>query len=96
MPKRILVDADGYVWRDFGEGFLSMAPSNPDNEPLPEPVAVYMPSLPDARRIERIEGEEDPSYQCPACGVSFEVGSWTSGRVFCSPDCKDALGKDGS
>ena len=43
LPKRILVDGTGFVWRDFGEGYLSMCPGNPDNEPLPEPITAYVP-----------------------------------------------------
>ena len=43
LPSRLLIDADGYVWRDYGT-HLSMAPSNPDNEPLAEPIHAYVPA----------------------------------------------------
>lgn len=87
LPNRILVDAAGYVWRDFGEGYLSMAPQNPDNEPIPEPVTVYLPV--------KLTAADDalpeiPTFQCPACGVSFEVASWESSRIYCSTDCRRA------
>lgn len=44
LPIRIGVDRNGYVWRDFGDEALSMAPSNPDNEPIPGPIQWYTPS----------------------------------------------------
>jgi hypothetical protein len=87
-PNRILVDAAGYVWRDFGEGYLSMAPSNPDNEPLPEPVTVYLPVK--IAEAAADPASETPTFQCPACGVSFEVASWESSRIYCSSDCRAA------
>jgi hypothetical protein len=42
-PAALLVDADGFVWRDYGDGHVSMCPQTPDNEPLPEPIARYLP-----------------------------------------------------
>jgi hypothetical protein len=42
LPTQLLVDAAGFVWRDFGEGYLSGCPFNPDNEPLPEPITAYV------------------------------------------------------
>jgi uncharacterized small protein (DUF1192 family) len=38
----LAVDARGYVWRVYEEHW-SMAPSNPDNEPIPQPVTYYAP-----------------------------------------------------
>lgn len=43
LPTRLLVDAAGFVWRDFGEDWVSGCPFNPDNEPLPEPITEYLP-----------------------------------------------------
>jgi hypothetical protein len=44
LPTQLLVDGAGFVWRDFGEEYLSGCPFNPDNEPLPDPITVYVPS----------------------------------------------------
>lgn len=41
-PPLLAVDAGGYVWRVY-EGAWSMAPSNPDNSPIPQPVTYYAP-----------------------------------------------------
>lgn len=43
LPARIVVDAKGFYWRDFGE-FYSMCPVNPDNSPIPQPVVYYVPA----------------------------------------------------
>jgi len=43
QPPRLAVDAQGYVWQVYDEDTWSMAPSNPDNEPIPQPVAFYVP-----------------------------------------------------
>jgi hypothetical protein len=40
-PPRLAVDAKGYVWRVYNDGHWSMAPSNPDNSPVPEPITYY-------------------------------------------------------
>lgn len=43
-PHRIAVDGKGYVWRAYtNEDFWSMAPTNPDNSPIPQPVTYYVP-----------------------------------------------------
>ena len=43
-PHRIAVDAKGYVWRAYTDKeFWSMAPTNPDNSPIPEPITYYVP-----------------------------------------------------
>jgi hypothetical protein len=43
-PHLIAVDAKGYVWRAYyDDGTWSMAPVNPDNSPIPEPVTYYAP-----------------------------------------------------
>ena len=43
-PHLIAVDAKGYVWRAYAEGvFWSMAPTNSDNSPIPEPITYYAP-----------------------------------------------------
>jgi hypothetical protein len=63
LPRRILIDQAGYVWRDFGDS-LSMCPGNPDNEPVPDPCAVYVlagfgPSFdPDAAAGDTTTGDE--------------------------------------
>lgn len=49
LPIRIGVDRNGYVWRDFGDEALSMAPSNPDNEPIPGPISWYLPPASDVQ-----------------------------------------------
>jgi YD repeat-containing protein len=41
-PPRLAVDAKGYVWRVYDDGHWSMAPSNPDNSPVPEPITYYV------------------------------------------------------
>lgn len=49
IPPRLMVDGDGYCWREFDptedtpEGILSMCPVNPNNEPIPEPRSYYVP-----------------------------------------------------
>lgn len=43
-PHYIAVDAKGYVWRAYtDEKYWSMAPVNPDNSPIPEPITYYKP-----------------------------------------------------
>jgi hypothetical protein len=66
-PHRLAVDAKGYVWRAYtDEEFWSMAPVNPDNSPIPQPVTYYVPEQP-SRDAETFIGEhmpdqsEDPS-----------------------------------
>lgn len=39
-PHRIAVDGKGYVWRAYPD-MWSMAPVNPDNSPIPQPVRFY-------------------------------------------------------
>lgn len=47
-PHRLAVDGKGYVWRAYtDEEFWSMAPTNPDNSPIPEPITYYVPEQPD-------------------------------------------------
>lgn len=41
LPSRIVVDRNGAYWRDFGEGYYSMAIVSTDNDPV-EIVAVYV------------------------------------------------------
>lgn len=43
VPPMLAVDAAGYVWRVYPDHW-SMAPSNPDNEPVPGPVTYYAPT----------------------------------------------------
>lgn len=44
IPDRIAIDAKGYGWRVWeGEDHWSMVPTNPDNSPIPEPVAWFVP-----------------------------------------------------
>lgn len=42
VPPLLAVDAKGFVWRCYDEHW-SMAPSNPDNSPVPEPITYYAP-----------------------------------------------------
>lgn len=42
IPPRLAVDANGYCWRVYPEHW-SMARTNPDNEPIPEPITYYEP-----------------------------------------------------
>lgn len=37
----LVVDGKGYVWRAFTDGTWSMAPTNPDNSPIPQPITYY-------------------------------------------------------
>lgn len=53
-PPRLAVDGRGFVWRVYNDGHWSMAPSNPDNSPIPEPITYY----------EEIE----PPSKCATCG----------------------------
>ena len=46
-PPRLAVDANGFVWRVYDDGAWSMAPVNPDNSPVPEPVTFYEPATED-------------------------------------------------
>lgn len=43
----LAVDANGYVWHVYGEHW-SMARTNPDNSPVPQPVTYYVPVVSDA------------------------------------------------
>ena len=38
----LAVDAKGYCWRVFDDGTWSMCATNPDNEPVPQPVTFYV------------------------------------------------------
>ena len=42
-PPRLAVDAEGYVWRVYGDHW-SMARVNPDNKMIPRPVTFYVPA----------------------------------------------------
>lgn len=48
--RRYFVDGNGYVWFEsqYAPGFVSMAPTNPDNSPVPEPrtYLLYEDELP--------------------------------------------------
>lgn len=39
----LFLDAKGYVWRDNGDGSISMARTNPDNSVTPEPWRYLVP-----------------------------------------------------
>ena len=52
LPPRIVVDARGFYWRDYGDHY-SMCPVSEDNEPV-KPAAVYVPD--DAARSTGSEG----------------------------------------
>jgi hypothetical protein len=42
LPDAVAIDANGYWWRVWGENPMwSMAPVNPDNSPIPQPVKFY-------------------------------------------------------
>ena len=43
---KLAVDADGFCWRVFEDGTWSMARTNPDNSPIPQPVTYYTPKTP--------------------------------------------------
>lgn len=53
--RPLAVDADGCVWRINDGGSLSMARTNPDNSPTPEPLTVYVPALPAAQLDETVQ-----------------------------------------
>lgn len=59
IPDRIAVDAQGFGWRvwDYVDHW-SMVPTNPDNEPIPEPLTWFV-RLPDpefvASVVERLD-----------------------------------------
>lgn len=40
----LFLDAKNYVWRDNGDGTSSMARTNPDNSPIPEPRTYLIPA----------------------------------------------------
>lgn len=66
-PPRLAVDGRGFVWRVYNDGHWSMAPSNPDNNPVPEPVTYYVrcmcaDKLPDGAEVQ----------PCPIHGYSGE------------------------
>ncbi|MGH7486717.1 MAG: hypothetical protein ACREMY_14120, partial [bacterium] len=55
LPEKLAIDGRGFVWRVFAEHW-SMAPSNPDNEPIPEPITYYLPEDRDAEeRLNRLD-----------------------------------------
>lgn len=37
----VMIDADGYWWRSWSSGLTSMAPTNPDNSPIPRPTRHF-------------------------------------------------------
>lgn len=41
LPPKLAIDARGFVWRVY-DTHWSMAPSNPDNQPIPGPMAYYV------------------------------------------------------
>lgn len=54
LPKRIIVDANGFYWREYEE-WLSMCPQNPDNNPAPKPFTYYVPEARVARLKTAVE-----------------------------------------
>lgn len=62
-PGRLAVDANGFVWRVYGTHW-SMAPSNPDNFPVPYPVTFYEP-VETVWNPPAVDGKGD---DCPVCG----------------------------
>lgn len=79
LPPCLAVDANGFVWRVYPEGW-SMAPNNPDNEPIPGPITYYVPEDPDSKvRWEPDDGERLPRErrvvyiaECPEHGLHGE------------------------
>lgn len=60
VPDRIAVDADGYGWRVWdGEDHWSMVPTNPNNNPIPEPVKWFVPEDRVHRVATALQNEED-------------------------------------
>lgn len=43
LYARLAVDANGFVWWAHEDGSWSMARTNPDNKPVPQPVTYYAP-----------------------------------------------------
>lgn len=65
-PGRLAVDAKGFVWRVYGTHW-SMAPSNPDNFPVPYPVTFYEP----VETLWNTPGDpvaDVVADDCPVCG----------------------------
>lgn len=59
MSERLAVDADGFVWWHHADGTWSMARTNPDNSPIPQPVTYFVPTEEMADlRAELLEAKE--------------------------------------
>lgn len=56
-PPLLAVDAHGYVWRVYRDGW-SMAPQNPDNNPVPQPVTYYYALAPTEQVVPQGQGDQ--------------------------------------
>lgn len=55
---RIAVDAKGYWWRVFPDGWLSMVPTKPDGCPIPHPLTFYVPEEALSQLREALESDD--------------------------------------
>lgn len=78
-PAKLAVDANGFVWRVYPE-FWSMAPSNPDNEPIPQPVTYYVPESPGMVPLVEVARDVLAAWDGWA-GASDEWGTKDLGRM---------------
>lgn len=77
---RLAVDAEGYVWWHLEEGHWSMARTNPDNSPIPQPVTYYEPRSPDARCW-----DDEPGCNCGNVSPSSDPDALRAALVDAMP-----------
>lgn len=56
-----------------------------------EALMVFVGRVLDSPQHRNAPAEEQPTFVCPACGVSFKVASWQSGRIYCGAECSKVL-----
>jgi hypothetical protein len=66
VPDRIAIDAHGYGWRVWDDQEMwSMVPTNPDNEPVPEPLTWF---------VKADKFEADAAYVAQIAAEAYERG----------------------
>lgn len=73
---RLCVDAEGFVWWKFPDGFFTMARINPDDGPIPQPLTFFEPGSPALDPAATY-----PPGQFPGNGPGFVDGQITFGKI---------------
>lgn len=83
IPDRFAVDAKGYVWRVWDDvDHWSMAPTNPDNSPVPQPVTWFVPQAErdELRKALRIAAGNDPQKMADALAMARGI-AWDESQA---------------